>query len=145
MDTRFSLFSCRRTDLPARNMGFPGIFSSCRTRSFQPLALLGLFLLGGCHSAAPTIGSKTSELSPAQYQLLRDDEKIRYKNIIVRVPESMGGALLPFDAGPYPSAMDKAVHGGDLSTLTGLYNQSMFELEHPRVKIEYINFDMWSS
>ena len=26
----------------------------------------------------------------------------------------------------------------------GIYNQSLFELEHPRVKVEYVNFDMWT-
>jgi len=83
-------------------------------------------------------------LTPAQYQLLKDEDQIRYKNIVIRVPESWGGALLPFDPGPYPSPVDKAVHSGNLTVLMGLYNQALFELEHPRVKIEYINFDMWS-
>ncbi len=83
-------------------------------------------------------------LTPLEYQVLKDEQKIRYKDVIVRVPESWGGALLPFDAGPYRAPIDKAVHGGDLNTLMGLYNQSLFELQNPRVKIEYINFDMWS-
>jgi hypothetical protein len=52
--------------------------------------------------------------------------------------------LLPFDRGPYESATEKAVHTGELLTLMGLYNQSLFELEHPEAKIEFLNFDMWS-
>jgi ABC-type glycerol-3-phosphate transport system substrate-binding protein len=108
------------------------------------IALCGLALLAGCHAVERDAGRRAPELTPTQYQLLRDDEKIRYKDVTVRVPESMGGVLLPFDAGPYSSATEKAVHSGDLNTLIGLYNQSMFELKHPRVKIEYINFDMWS-
>ncbi len=113
---------------------------------YQTLLLLIILVVlsTGCHRDVPTIINDAKPISPAAYQLMRDEEKVHYKNVVVRVPESMGGAMLPFDVGPYPSASDKAVHGGDLNTLMGLYNQSMFELQHPRVKIEYINFDMWS-
>jgi ABC-type glycerol-3-phosphate transport system substrate-binding protein len=106
--------------------------------------LLSALLLAGCHGTPHASHRRAPDLKPAQYQLLTDDEKLRYKDVVVRVPESMGGVLLPFDAGPYLSATEKAVHGGDLNTLAGLYNQSLFELQHTRVKIEYINFDMWS-
>jgi hypothetical protein len=99
----------------------------------------------GCRRGASTQTSHPPRpLTPVEYQLLNDDRKTRYKSVIVRVPAAWGGALLPFDAGPYRSPVDKAVHGGDLGTLMGLYNQSVFELEHPRVKIEYVNFDMWT-
>src|SRR5689334_17664502 len=94
------------------------------------LVLLLLALGTGCgHRLRPIdkpVGSaRERALTPTQYQMLKDDEKIRYKDVVVRVPASWGGALLPFDPGPYPSAVDKAVHGGDLSTLMGLYNQSL--------------------
>src|SRR5919199_96052 len=46
--------------------------------------------------------------------------------------------------GPYPSVLDKAVHTGELEALMAQYNRSLFELEHPRVKVAFINFDMWS-
>jgi ABC-type glycerol-3-phosphate transport system substrate-binding protein len=108
------------------------------------LAICLAALLAGCRAASPGVGPASRDLTPAEYQLLSDAEKIRYKNIVVRVPESWGGALLPYDIGPYASAIDKTVHSGDLNTLMGLYNQSVFELQHPRVKIEFINFDMWS-
>lgn len=111
-------------------------------------ALLGLAALAagaaGCRIAARQHAASTPALTATQYQMLKDAEKIRYKNIVVRVPESWGGALLPFDSGPYGAPVDKAVHGGDLNTLMGLYNQSLFELQHPRVRVEYVNFDMWS-
>lgn len=113
----------------------------------SPLGVLAALALAGC--GGPT-GIRTEasavqrELTPSEYLVLKDAEKVRYKNVIVRVPANWGGVLLPVDAGPYLSPTDKAVHGGDIGTLMGLYNQSAFELEHPRVKIEYLNFDMWS-
>ncbi len=102
--------------------------------------------LAGCGRGAD-VGSNPNlhrELTPNEYITLKDPDKVRYKNVIVRVPADWGGVLLPMDAGPYKSPTDRAVHGGDIGTLIGLYNQSVFELEHPRVKIEYLNFDMWS-
>lgn len=96
---------------------------------------------GGGKASTP-FGDRT--LTPTEYQILKDREKIAYKSVVIRVPESWGGALLPLSPGPYPSPTDKAIHGGDLPTLMGLYNQALFELQHPRVKVEYINFDMWS-
>lgn len=115
------------------------------------MLLVALVILGlgaGCGQRLRPVDARAGdggvELTATQYQMLKDPERIRYKNVVVRVPESWGGALLPFDPGPYRSAIDKAVHGGELTTLMGLYNQSLFELQHPRVKIEYVNFDMWS-
>jgi hypothetical protein len=110
-------------------------------------AILLLLAIGsaGCRSGATKPNAEaTPPLSPTNYQLLKDPEKIQYKNITLRIPAQWGGALLPLDAGPYRSPTDKAVHSGDLANLMGLYNQALFELEHPRVKVEYINFDMWS-
>jgi ABC-type glycerol-3-phosphate transport system substrate-binding protein len=52
--------------------------------------------------------------------------------------------LLPITTGPYSSPMDKSVHTGDLITMMGLYNQTLFEIQHPKVKVEYVNFDMWN-
>jgi hypothetical protein len=110
------------------------------------LPALLLLAAAGCGRSLTTPADPAAgpALKPVEYQMLKDREKIRYKNVVVRVPESWGGALLPFDPGPYRSPIEKAVHGGDLNTLMGLYNQSLFELQHPRVRIEYINFDMWS-
>ncbi len=84
------------------------------------------------------------KLKPQEYAVLPENDKVRYKDVILRVPAQWGGAILPFDKGPYESPIDKTVHGGDLQTLMGLYNQSLFELQNPRVKVEYINFDMWT-
>ena len=101
-------------------------------------------LLAGCRKAQEAHGPGSAELSPEAYQLLPDREKVRYKDVVLRIPASWGGVLLPNDAGPYASPTDKTVHGGDIGPLMGLYNQSLFELQHPRVKIEYLNFDMWT-
>ncbi len=108
--------------------------------------LLGILLVAGCGRSGLFGGGPdlSKDLTPSQYEQLSDAQKVRYKNVIVRVPDTWGGVLLPFDSGPYPSPIEKTIHQGDLNTLIGLYNQSLFELEHPRVKIEYINFDMWS-
>lgn len=88
--------------------------------------------------------SAEKTLTPLDYTQLRDREQVKYKDIILRIPASWGGVLLPVDPGAYPTILDKVVHSGDLGTITGLYNQSLFELQHPRVKVEYIHFDMWS-
>lgn len=114
-----------------------------RRREF--FSLLGMTaLLAGCQKRQEQRASGGKELSAEAYQLLTDREKVRYKDIVLRIPASWGGVLLPNEAGPYASPVDKTVHGGDIATLMGLYNQSLFELQHPRVKIEYINFDMWT-
>src|ERR1051325_11171152 len=87
---------------------------------FVLLALAAL--LAGCGRLRPEkSAARPRNLTPTEYQLLKDEEKVRYKDIIVRVPASWGGALLPFDKGPYPSPVEKAIHAGDLNTLMGLY------------------------
>src|SRR5579859_2357525 len=108
------------------------------------LLLLLLPWLLSCRRQEENHTSSGPALSATEYTLLPDDRKLRYKDVIIRVPQSWGGALLPLDAGPYPTPVEKAIHGGDLRDLMGIYNQSVFELEHPRVKVEYINFDMWT-
>jgi hypothetical protein len=108
------------------------------------LLLLLLPLLLSCRRQEVNHTNLGPALTATEYTLLPDDRKLRYKDVVIRVPESWGGALLPLDAGPYASPVDKAIHSGDLKDLMGIYNQSVFELEHPRVKVEYINFDMWT-
>lgn len=88
--------------------------------------------------------AQAKRLTPEQFLLLSDDEKLRYRNVVLRIPEAWGGQLLPFTPGPYPSVLDKAVHSGEVSALMAQYNRSLFELEHPQVRVEFINFDMWS-
>lgn len=114
-----------------------------RIIGFCAILMFGV-LVAGCRRGANEDASTRRELTPVQYQLLNDKDKQRYKDIVLRVPAQWGGALLPLDAAPYTSSVEKAIHSGQLETLMGLYNQSLFELEHPRVKIEYINFDMWT-
>jgi len=104
--------------------------------------LLLASLLPGCGRTEADLPTKP--LTPAEYYIKSDMEKFRYKNITVRVPGSWGGVLLPEDAGPWGAPIWKAVHWGDVTTIMGLYNQALFELQHPRVKLEYIQFDMWS-
>src|SRR5689334_23729385 len=75
-------------------------------RLFCVLSLL--VVLAGC---APSIANRSGKsiarsLSPTEYQLLPDAEKVRYKNIVVRVPDTWGGVSLPYDIGPYSSAID---------------------------------------
>src|SRR5438874_1669129 len=95
----------------------------------QSVVILLAVALAGCGGPAG-IGTSASEvrreLTPSEYLILKDAEKVRYKNVVVRVPANWGGVLLPMDAGPYLSPTDKAVHGGDIGTLMGLYNQSAF-------------------
>jgi hypothetical protein len=106
------------------------------------LAILGVLVLG-CKptGTAPAPGKK---LTAQEYQNLLPAQQVAYKRTVIRVPASWGGALLPIDGKPWGQPIDKAVHTGDLQTLMGLYNQSVFELAHPEIKIEYVNFDMWS-
>lgn len=108
-------------------------------------SLLVLLLLAGCSAPRRVVtDSQPPRLTAEAYRVLSDREKVRHKRVVIRVPAQWGGVLLPFDSGPYASPTDKAVHTGELLTLMGLYNQSLFELEHPEAKIEFLNFDMWS-
>lgn len=108
--------------------------------------LLAAVSLAGCDNGRTALMAKAAkkELTATEFQMLRDSERIRYKDIILRVPSTWGGVDLPTSSGPYPSILDKAVHGGELPVLMGVYNQSLFEIQNPRVRVEYINFDMWS-
>src|SRR5207245_1269407 len=81
---------------------------------------------------------------PDQFLVLNDVEKIRYRRIPLRIPEAWGGRLLPFSRGPFPSVLEKAVQSGDLPAIIAQYSRSIFELEHPEVRVDFINFDMWS-
>ncbi|HZO87032.1 MAG TPA: extracellular solute-binding protein [Chthonomonadaceae bacterium] len=109
------------------------------------LALVGAGGLSGCGNQSQNqAGKAAKEITPGEFQLLTQGEQARYRNVVLRVPASWGGVLLPFDSGPYKTPLEKTIHSGDLITLMGLYNQSLFELKHPRVRMEYINFDMWS-
>ncbi len=102
-------------------------------------------LLGGCKQVSPFEQAiKAGSLTSQGYTVLPDADKVRYKNVILRVPSEWGGAQLPLDKGPYLSPVDKAIHNGDIGPLIGIYNQALFELQNPRVKVEYINFDMWT-
>src|SRR5205085_1506009 len=69
---------------------------------------------------------------------------LRYRSIPLRIPEAWGGSLLPFSRGPFPSVLEKAVESGDVTALAAQYNRALFELAHPRVRVEFVNFDMWS-
>lgn len=91
---------------------------------------------------APSIPA--GELAPEQFQGLTDEQKIRYRSVVLRVPENWGGTLLPFSRGPYKNVVEKAVHTGELDALMAQYSRALFELEHPRVRVEFVNFDMWS-
>jgi hypothetical protein len=110
-------------------------------------ALLSAPLLASCDGrgqAAPADPLLGRELAPEEFSVLSDQEKIRYRNVVLRIPEAWGGGLLPFDRGPYPSILEKAIHTGEVDALMAQYNRALFELEHPRVKVEFINFDMWT-
>jgi len=112
------------------------------------LLLAALLALGvaGCRKpgALPGSGLLAQDLSPDEFQRLPDRDQVRYRDIVIRVPHTFYGVLPPTHSGVYPSILDKMVHTGDLVTLMGLYNQALFEAQHPRVKVEYISFDMWS-
>src|SRR4051794_32194356 len=118
-------------------------FPAMRRRGLKWAAALALTAtLTGCAGNGLNERAAKRQLTIDEYLLLKDSEKIAYKDIVLRVPQSWGGALLPLDKGPYPTPVDKAIHTGDIGNLMGIYNQSLFELQHPRVKVEYVNFDM---
>lgn len=109
--------------------------------------LLTALLLPGCapRAAGPDPSPQSGpELTPQQFVGLSDAEKRRYRSVVLRIPEAWGGKLMPFSAGPYPSILDNAVETGEIEAIMAKYNQSLFELEHPRVRVEFLNFDMWS-
>lgn len=126
--------------------GMPRFCSSILTVPAGRLAaLIGAVLATGCaRSPAADLAAPSRELTPQQFQILSDAEKIRYRNVVLRIPQAWGGFLLPLSRGPYPTTLEKAVHNGELDALTAQYNRSLFELEHPRVRVEFVDFDMWT-
>ena len=85
-------------------------------------ALGPLLAAAGCHrpqerelAAAP---ASVKRLTPEEFLLLSDEEKLRYRNVTLRIPEAWGGQLLPFTPGPFPSVLEKAVHSGEVAALT---------------------------
>lgn len=111
--------------------------------AFLPITIA--LLLTSCKQQSPFEQAiKTGNLDSQNYTVLPDTDKVRYKNVILRVPSEWGGAILPLDKGPYLSTIDKAIHNGEIGPLMGVYNQALFELQNPRVKVEFINFDMWT-
>ena len=113
------------------------------------VVLLGhtLALLPGCGPAAtgqPTVVEQP-ELTPAQFAALPEAEKARYRTTVIRIPEGLDTtSLLPFDKGPFASVVDRAVHTGTLEALMSQYNRAIFEARHPRVRVEFVPFEMWS-
>ena len=104
-------------------------------------------LFAGCRAPATpaaAAAARGKELTPNEYQNLTDEEKFRYKDVVIRIPYNWGGVMLPKDGGPWGSPFWKAIHGGDVGVMIGMYNQTLFELKHPRVKVEYVLFDMWT-
>jgi hypothetical protein len=112
------------------------------------LTLLCPLLAAGCDRpavrGAAAGAAPAKRLTPEQFLVLPDEEKLRYRSVTLRIPEAWGGQLLPFTPGPFPSVLEKAVHSGEVAALMAQYNRSLFELEHPRIRVEFINFDMWS-
>ena len=110
-------------------------------------ALFLAVTLNGCKTSSTpgaAAATRSRDLTPNEYQNLSDEEKAKYKDVVIRIPFGWGGIQLPKDAYPWETPVDKAIHGGEIATMVGLYNQTLFELQHPRVKVEYILFDMWT-
>lgn len=111
------------------------------------LLLIAAAILPACNSTSTPVAAAAGrgrELTPLEYQNLSEAEKIRYKDVVIRIPFNWGGVQLPKDGGPWANPTERAIHGGDVGVMIGLYNQTLFELQHPRVKVEYILFDMWN-
>src|SRR5437763_12091079 len=52
--------------------------------------------------------------------------------------------MLSCARGPIPSVLKKAAESGVGAAVMAQYNRALFELAHPRVRVEFVNFDMWS-
>ncbi len=84
------------------------------------------------------------ELTPAEFDALPDHAKASYRTIELRIPEGLAGvSLLPVTRGPYQSVVDNAVHTGMLDALMAQYTRALFEAQHPRVRVEFVPFEMW--
>src|SRR5262249_37815956 len=116
---------------------------SIRSSCLAPFLLLPALLVAcGTRDRGPD-PLLARRLTPQEFTILSDDEKYRYRHVVLRIPEAWGGSLLPFSRGPYPSVLEKAVETGDVMALAAQYNRALFELEHPSVRVEFVNFDMW--
>src|SRR5437016_5663619 len=84
----------------SRERGNP---ESAMKRQYQSLVagLLVLGILTGCSRSSVRAEQQAPELTPTAFTALNDKEKVRAKDVIVRVPDTWGGTMLPLDRGPF--------------------------------------------
>jgi len=83
------------------------------------------------------------ELTPYEFRhQLTDEEKVKYKTIIVR------WCGYPHDNWTVKETIEKfqqTLHNGDPWIGMGWYSKTLFELAHPKVKVEQVAGNVWNS
>jgi len=118
-----------------------------RLRGVFYLASTGLLMLSVlgpvcCRWVGPSSEDALGESRPAS-----ETGPSVERTVLVRVPDGLrqqGTTLLPTGRGPFKSIVDRAVHTGMLQSLMSQYTRCLFEVKHPRVRVELVPFEMWS-
>ena len=115
------------------------------------VALLGLFVwafwMKTVQEAKEIEALDEYELTPSEFYLLPENKKQHYRErrLEVPLPQDWGGALFSTSAGAWGDVYEKAVHTGSLDPLMAQYNRAVFEMAHPRIRIRFQPWDMWSA
>jgi len=104
-----------------------------RTLVISVIGSLVLGLMGGYVLAAK------EELTPYDWSRLPDSEKLKYKTVVVRSAD-WGGAWMEEDK---VTKFNEIIHTANYGKIFDMYNKALFELYHPKVKIQSIDFSPW--
>jgi len=84
------------------------------------------------------------ELTPVEFAKLSPKEQKEYRTVVVKVHSDFHCFwYMPPEKGVWDSAWEEIVHSGDILTATGTLIQTLFEIEHPKVKIEITRAQYW--
>jgi len=97
---------------------------------------LGILLVMGLMGSFALAAKK--ELTPYEFSVLSPEKQKEYRNVVVKIPHDFYGfwkyPIVP-DKGVWESQLEAIAHSGNLFMASGLLRKTLFELEHPRVKV----------
>lgn len=83
------------------------------------------------------------ELSPYEWSKLSNEDKLKYKTIVIRSCEGGGSWMEEKEWKRAEVAFNEIMDTGDTLTPTQMYSKALFEYLHPNVKIKHIDFNVW--
>jgi len=82
--------------------------------------------------------AKKKELTPKEFSFLPLEERLKYKTIKIR---AVGDTDL--EKKQFTVNLNELVHSGSVGGSRRWYSKALFELAHPKVKVEGISFNLW--